>query len=129
MSRSSKRAKDRRRKDVVAWFRRVVTGPTTQVPVLSGIEWSPLHGQRTRNGALKGETNTDYMVWTCPNCSQLLMGGAGIRLIGSAFDFADTTKAHCDSLLLEIDCVSCDFLDHFKIPVDQHKRYHEESCQ
>ncbi len=129
LSESGRSPRSVMRRDVAAWLRRRVQGSTTGVPVLSGLEWMCLHGGRTKNGALKGETDTDYIVWTCPSCSLLLRGGAGIRLMGTAYPLGDEETSHRNALLFEIDCVHCGFIDHFKIRVDQHKRYHAEDCQ
>ena len=50
----------------------------TRLPVLTSEQWAAIHGgSDVRCGRLRLETDTDYFVWTCPECDSTHRKGAG----------------------------------------------------
>jgi hypothetical protein len=85
-------------------------------------QWHKFHGKKTKRGALRAKTDTDYMVFTCPQCEIELRGGAGIKLMGASSDLnVEGEGKHALAFLIH--CVKCDFRDHFRIALDQFGRY------
>ena len=95
---------------------------STPIPVLKK-EWAYMHGRATKHGALKAETDTDYLVFYCPVCNEIHPGGRGIRLEGASSDFDDLGPNEKQVLAFRFHCGSCGLLDHFKIALDQEGRY------
>ena len=94
----------------------------TSIPVLED-EWHRFHGSsKVQGGRLKATTDSDYVRWTCPGCHDELAGGAGIKFLGSHSDL-DDPEENPHALVFLIHCPACDFVDHFKIPVDQFEFY------
>ena len=93
------------------------------VHLIPDKEWDSMHGKKVKYGALKARTDTDYLVFTCPQCKTELRGGAGISLKGVSADFDSGNAQDVPVMVLRIHCIDCGFIDHFKIQVDQHGHY------
>ena len=98
------------------------TAGMTSIRVLK-TEWASVHGRKVQRGALKAETDTDYLVFTCPGCGSRLAGGVGISLKGVSDDFATLAPSGSQVLAFQIHCPICNFRDHFKLALDQAERY------
>ena len=93
------------------------------VPVIPDEEWGSIHGMKVKHGALRARTDTDYLVITCPQCKTELRGGVGTTLVGVSADFDSGNAQDVPVMVLRIDCIDCEFDDHFKIQLDQHGHY------
>ena len=94
----------------------------TCIPILRD-QWSSMHGRRTKGGKLKAATDTDYLVFRCPDCGEGHPGGSGVRLEGARHDFADLQPNEKQVVAFRFHCGSCGLEDHFKIALDQQGRY------
>jgi hypothetical protein len=92
---------------------------------LDEYEWSASHGSsRVKNGRLVLRTDTDYLVWTCPQCQLDIAGGTGLRLIGVSCDLNGPRPSEQMAILaFSLHCFKCHFQDHFKLPFDHFGRF------
>ena len=94
-----------------------------KIPLIPDEEWGFLHGKNVKHGALKAHTDTDYLVFSCPECGTHLRGGAGISLVGVSADFDSGNAQDVPVMVFRIKCIACGLIDHFKIAIDQYGRY------
>ncbi len=94
-----------------------------KIPIIPDEEWGLFHGKNVKHGALKAHTDTDYLVFSCPECGTHLCGGAGILLLGGSSSFGSGKSEDVPVLIFQIHCIACGLIDHFKIAIDQYGRY------
>src|SRR5215469_640604 len=71
-----------------------------------GRTWGARHGtSKVRNGRLKGETDTDYLMFACPDCDTPLKGPFTAGLEG----FSWVKEGQVIALSLRIACPRCGF--------------------
>jgi hypothetical protein len=99
-----------------------------QLPIIPDDRWHLISGtEKVQGGALKGGTyGNNRRFFPCPQCGTKLP----TRLVGVSDDFTEwkpigPNSDRCPMAIsvFAVECSNCEFLDHFKMPSDQHGKY------